>query len=64
MQASAGIPDNDGLTDFVEQRIGTNPNNPDTDGDLIPDGVEVAGFTLPSGGPTWYTDPLNYDYQR
>jgi MYXO-CTERM domain-containing protein len=34
--------DNDGLTDLAETRIGTNPNNPDTDGDGIKDGIEVG----------------------
>ncbi len=32
--------DHDFLTDCEESLIGTNPNNPDTDGDLIPDGLE------------------------
>ncbi|WP_244239108.1 adventurous gliding motility protein AgmC [Corallococcus carmarthensis] len=44
--------DNDGLTDDEEIAQGTNPNNPDTDGDGIPDGVEVK-----VGG----TDPLDDD---
>jgi MYXO-CTERM domain-containing protein len=34
--------DMDGLPDDVERRIGTNPMNPDTDGDGIPDGREVG----------------------
>lgn len=29
--------DGDGLTDILEARLGTNPNNPDTDGDGLPD---------------------------
>ncbi len=32
--------DNDGITDGEEIANGTDPNNPDTDGDGIPDGVE------------------------
>ncbi|WP_244981472.1 adventurous gliding motility protein AgmC [Corallococcus exercitus] len=44
--------DNDGLTDAEEVVLGTNPNNPDTDGDGIPDGIEVK-----VGG----TDPLDDD---
>ncbi|WP_233595405.1 Ig-like domain-containing protein [Corallococcus sp. CA031C] len=44
--------DNDGLPDVEEAIIGTDPNNPDTDGDGIPDGVEVK-----VGG----TDPLDDD---
>ncbi|MFB1481346.1 Ig-like domain-containing protein [Corallococcus sp. RDP092CA] len=40
--------DNDGLTDEEEIAQGTDPNNPDTDGDGIPDGVEVnVGHTNP-----------------
>lgn len=35
--------DRDGLSDLAEQRIGTNPNNADTDGDTIPDAFEVFG---------------------
>ncbi|MBL8602166.1 MAG: hypothetical protein JNK72_09585 [Myxococcales bacterium] len=34
--------DGDGLTDLVEGRIGTDPRNPDTDGDSINDGTEVG----------------------
>ena len=33
--------DGDGLTDDVENMIGTNPNDPDTDGDMLLDGEEV-----------------------
>lgn len=33
--------DQDGLSNSQELTIGTDPNNPDTDGDGIPDGVEV-----------------------
>ncbi|NPC68618.1 OmpA family protein [Corallococcus exiguus] len=44
--------DNDGLTDEEEILAGTDPNNPDTDGDGIPDGIEVK-----VGG----TDPLDSD---
>ncbi|MEJ1222658.1 gliding motility-associated C-terminal domain-containing protein [Sediminicola sp. 1XM1-17] len=34
--------DNDGLFDVSENTLGTDPNNPDTDGDGINDGVEVG----------------------
>jgi len=34
-------PDNDGLTNLEEFQLGTNPNNPDTDNDEMPDGWEV-----------------------
>jgi len=37
--------DSDGLNDFLEQSYGTDPNNPDTDGDGYSDGEEVeAGY--------------------
>ena len=35
-------PDKDGLTTVVENRIGSNPNNADTDGDGILDNIEVG----------------------
>lgn len=34
-------PDNDGLNNLKEQQNNTNPNNPDTDGDTLSDGLEV-----------------------
>ena len=34
--------DNDGLSNFAEQLHGGDPNMADTDGDCIPDGIEVA----------------------
>ena len=33
--------DNDDLLDFEEEDLGTNPKNPDTDGDGLTDGAEV-----------------------
>lgn len=51
--------DGDTLTYLEEQRLGTDPDNPDTDGDQLRDDAEVKGFSL--GGKTWYTDPLNAD---
>ncbi|MCB0144559.1 MAG: hypothetical protein KDE50_32055 [Caldilineaceae bacterium] len=51
--------DDDGLTDFVEEQIGTDPSFPDTDGDGLSDSIEAKGFQF--GGQTWYTDPLNMD---
>lgn len=44
--------DNDGLSDVQERRIGTNPNNPDTDADQLTDGEEVLKYA---------TNPLNDD---
>ena len=44
--------DNDGLTKSEETELGTDPSNPDTDGDGLKDGEEVN---------TYVTDPLNPD---
>ena len=38
--------DNDGLTNLHEQKLGTDPTNPDTDGDEIRDGIEVPAAAL------------------
>ncbi|MEM7345968.1 MAG: hypothetical protein AAF485_17145 [Chloroflexota bacterium] len=52
--------DGDGLTDDIEQyKLGTNPNDIDTDGDYISDKVEVEGFLL--NGVKWYLDPTSTD---
>jgi hypothetical protein len=45
-------PDHDGLTNLQEFLLGTDPNNPDTDGDGLSDGDEVNKF---------HTDPLKAD---
>lgn len=44
--------DDDGLTNSREREIGSDPNNPDTDGDALKDGEEVF---------TYHTDPLKAD---
>ena len=36
--------DGDGICDIVELVLGTNPNNPDTDGDRLNDYAESFGF--------------------
>ena len=37
-------PDRDGLTNLQEYQLGTDPNNPDTDGDGLSDGNEVNKY--------------------
>ncbi|MDP4117226.1 MAG: binary toxin-like calcium binding domain-containing protein, partial [Bacteroidota bacterium] len=44
--------DNDGLTNDEEEQLGTDPRNPDTDGDGLTDGQEVK---------LYHTDPLKAD---
>ncbi len=44
--------DNDGLTNAEERRYGTDPKNPDTDGDGLKDGEEVKRY---------HTNPLRVD---
>jgi len=51
--------DGDGLTNFVETRLGTSEAIQDTDGDGLNDNIEVNGFAF--GGQTWYTNPDNVD---
>ncbi|MCL4862851.1 MAG: hypothetical protein KJZ93_25795, partial [Caldilineaceae bacterium] len=51
--------DQDGLTDFIEQRIGASPTSNDTDEDLLLDQQEVNGFDY--AGKHWYTNPLKAD---
>ena len=46
--------DGDGLSDFDEINIyGTLPNDPDTDGDFIDDGVEVSNGSDPTNDTSW-----------
>ena len=67
--------DGDGLSDEQERHIGTDPNNPDTDFDLLSDGEEVLTHgtnpldrdtdkdALVDGDEvkTWGSDPLKWD---
>ena len=70
-QPVEGDADDDGLTNLMEQDIGTEISNPDTDGDLMPDGWEyqyssmagtsslmMAAATAPTIG---YLNPLVAD---
>ncbi|HBY97300.1 MAG TPA: hypothetical protein DEP84_25735, partial [Chloroflexi bacterium] len=54
--------DNDGLTDFAEERVGTDPTYFDSDEDGITDTLEVQGFQL--GGRSWYANALDADSNR
>ncbi len=51
--------DGDGLTDFVEERVGASIFLIDTDGDGLTDAQEVKGFQL--GGKTWFPNPTEFD---
>jgi outer membrane protein OmpA-like peptidoglycan-associated protein len=51
-ESGSADPDNDGLTNDEEKRLGTDPHNPDTDGDGLTDGEEVNKYK---------TDPRNAD---
>lgn len=53
--------DADGLVDVVEIRLGYNPSEPDTDGDGISDGDEIAAGLYWEREPLADTDPLDVD---
>ncbi len=60
--------DHDGLTNEEEEKLGTDPTNPDTDGDGFKDGDEVSGAKNPfkdnkfdPNGKPGNTNPLNPD---
>jgi len=59
---SATDTDNDGLSDFVEERVGTDRTFSDSDEDGLSDNLEVKGFTV--GGKTWYLNPLDIDSNK
>jgi len=56
---SAADDDNDGLTNAEEEVLGTDPNNPDSDGDGLDDGDEVNGTGANEGVGS--TDPRDAD---
>lgn len=51
--------DGDTLSDFTEERVGSDPAIADTDGDSLRDDVEVRGFAR--FNQIWYTDPRAID---
>jgi PKD repeat protein len=51
--------DGDGLTDLQEERLGTDAEDKDTDGDQISDQAEVIGFWY--NNQWWYSNPTNPD---
>ncbi len=60
LATDAGVDiDSDGLTDYLEERIGTDPEAFDTDGDLITDTLEVNGFSY--NNQMWYPNPNALD---
>jgi hypothetical protein len=52
--------DNDGLSDQVENALGTDPRDKDTDDDGLQDGWEISGYT-PNGTKLESADPLQKD---
>jgi len=51
--------DGDGVSDYQEALLDTDPAEPDSDGDGYPDGIEIAAGSdpdNPSSYPVWYVD--------
>ncbi len=51
--------DNDGLHDKMEEALGTDPNNPDSDSDTYPDGHEIKNGYSPLG-PGKLSSDINF----
>jgi hypothetical protein len=49
---AAGDRDSDGLTNLQEYTAGTDPNNPDTDGDRLADNIDGSPTTVTAVNPT------------
>ncbi|MBL7997133.1 MAG: OmpA family protein [Candidatus Kapabacteria bacterium] len=57
--------DKDGISNAQEKQLGTDENNPDTDGDGLPDGYEIRGLRkTPKGFSEEYIAALPQDAQR
>ena len=50
-------PDGDGIPSETESRLGTNPNNPDTDGDGSTDGDELNSYSNPLSASSTPSSP-------
>lgn len=53
-QGADGDLDEDGLSNLIEQALGTNPSNVDTDGDGLPDRTETGSLAV-TNGLSWLT---------
>ena len=59
--AGFGDSDGDGLSDYEEETLGTDPNNADTDGGGVDDGQEVLAGTDPLDSGDDFAAPLDTD---
>ncbi len=53
--------DGDGIPDYIEEDLGGDPNNPDSDGDGTEDGIEGTGDTDGDGLPDFIDDDDDND---
>jgi hypothetical protein len=59
INGAAGDPDADGLSNAGELAAGTDPRNPDTDGDTLLDGVDLAPLVADALPPTAFFVPAS-----